>query len=348
MTAGNERHRTFEGGNLSTRIDDFQASGRAASGYAQLTARIGRVTLTPGARIDYWQPTRATSSSPWLTGEYTLGSRTRLRAGAGIYRQFPALTNLHGLNGAFNLSPESATHGDVGLVQALDRSTTVQITAFRRDEQDVLGAVDAEPRRLPDGTLTLGRGDARWANRLEGQAHGIESVVRREAPDGLSGWIAYAFARHRYTDVITGEQFWSDNDQRHTFSAYGLYRLSNRTTLGAKFRYGSNYPLTGYIGEQTMPADAPPLFGGHRPLFLGLTDVRNALRLPAYARLDIRADRAVTWAGRRVTLFAEVANVLTRRNERNVPYSVARNGRLNGVTDSLLPIVPSAGFVVEF
>ena len=49
-----------------------------------------------------------------------------------------------------------------------------------------------------------------------------------------------------------------------------------------------------------------------------------------------------------MTLFVEVANVLNRRNERNVPYSVGRNGQLNGVTDSLLPIVPSAGFVMEF
>ena len=61
-------------------------------------------------------------------------------------------------------------------------------------------------------------------------------------------------------------------------------------------------------------------------LFFGLTDLRNTLRLPAYARLDVRADRAVSWSGRRVTLFVEVADVLNRRNVRNVPYSVGRNG----------------------
>jgi hypothetical protein len=31
-----------------------------------------------------------------------------------------------------------------------------------------------------------------------------------------------------------------------------------------------------------------------------------------------------------------------------VPYSVDRTGRLSGVTDSLMPIVPSAGVVIEF
>ena len=56
----------------------------------------------------------------------------------------------------------------------------------------------------------------------------------------------------------------------------------------------------------------------------------------------------MTWWSRRVTWFVEVVNVLNRRNQRNVPYSVGRNGQLNGVTDSLLPILPSAGFVIEF
>jgi hypothetical protein len=70
--------------------------------------------------------------------------------------------------------------------------------------------------------------------------------------------------------------------------------------------------------------------------------------LPAYARLDIRADRTFTWSSRRVILFAEVANTFNRRNVRNVPYGVDRQGRVSAPTDSLMPIVRSAGFVVEF
>jgi hypothetical protein len=72
------------------------------------------------------------------------------------------------------------------------------------------------------------------------------------------------------------------------------------------------------------------------------------LRLPAYARLDLRADRAFTWSSRRLTLFVEVANALNRTNLRNVPYSVDRSGRVLGATDSMIPILPSAGFVIEF
>ncbi len=346
--AANTRQRTLDGAVTPQVLSDYTATGRAASAYGRITARIGRLRLAPGARFDYWQPTDTRTTSPWITGELEVGGGLSLRGGGGVYRQFPALTVLNGLNGNPDLKPERATHADLTIAQALPNAVTVQITGFRRDERDVLWATGSEPRALAEGGFVLGRGDAQWSNRLTGRARGIEGMLRRDAPGGLSGWIAYAYGEHEYDDVVSGETFFSDYDQRHTFSAYALYRLSNRSSLGAKFRYGSNYPIIGYVGEQSFDPNAPPLFGGERPLFFTLTDVRNTQRLPAYTRLDVRADRAITWAGRRVTLFVEVANVLNRRNERNVPYSVGPRGQVLGVTDSLLPIVPSAGLVIEF
>ena len=104
----------------------------------------------------------------------------------------------------------------------------------------------------------------------------------------------------------------------------------------------------GYIAEQAPPSNRPPLFGGDVPLFYGVTTERNTLRLPSYARLDVRADRTFSWSGRRMTLFVEIANTLNHRNERNVSYDVDCFGRVLGGTDTLLPILPSAGFVIEF
>jgi hypothetical protein len=106
--------------------------------------------------------------------------------------------------------------------------------------------------------------------------------------------------------------------------------------------------VKGYIGQAPQSLNAPPLFGGDRPLFYQLVESRNTLRLPVYSRLDFRLDRIFTWSKRRVTVFGEVANTLNRRNLRNVPYDVDRSGRVFDPTGTLLPILPSAGFVVEF
>jgi hypothetical protein len=331
-------------------LNDYRADGSAASGYAQLTFnRWSRLQLSPGVRFDYWGLTDGSTPSPWLNVELRATETTRLRAGGGQYRQFADFEQMHGVRGGGNaLRPETATHVDAGIIQALPRESTLQINWYAREERDVLWTPDAEPRRLPDNTVQLGRSDAKWSNALTGRARGVEVLLRRDAPAGLSGWVGYAYGRHRYTDAAIGETFASDADQRHALSLFGHYRVSNRATVGAKFRYGSNYPRVGYIVEQPPPSGAPALFGGDPPLFFGLSDTRNTLRLPAYARLDLRADRTYSWSRRRLTLFVEVANLLNRPNLRNVPYDVDRNGRVMGGTDSLMPILPSAGFVIEF
>ena len=353
LSGRSEHNRSLNDSPTLTTIVNYRQQTAAASAYAMATFAVGdRLSIGPGVRFDTAALTTDTTTSPWLTAEVRLGPATRIRAGGGVYRQFADIDQVFGVRGGGTaLRSETATHFDVGLTQRLTRETTLQATWYARDERDVLWPRGAEPRRLPDGTITPGRADAPWVNALDGRARGIEFVLRRDAPAGLSGLAGYAYGRHGYTDVATGEEFDADADQRHTLSLYGSYRLSHRSTIGAKFRYGSNYPLVGYIGEQRAGGGAPlpPLFGGGAaPLFYQLVDERNGLRLPAYARLDLRADRTFTWSSRRVTLFAEVANTLNRRNLRSVPYGVDPQGRIFGATDSLMPIVPSAGFIVEF
>jgi hypothetical protein len=117
--------------------------------------------------------------------------------------------------------------------------------------------------------------------------------------------------------------------------------------MSARYRYGSNYPLVGYLGEPSGSQGISPVVDGRR-LFYGLVDQRNTLRLPAYSRLDVRADRAFNRSTRRLVVFVEVANILNRTNLRNSAYRVDRAGRVFQATESLMPIVPSAGVVFEF
>jgi hypothetical protein len=105
--------------------------------------------------------------------------------------------------------------------------------------------------------------------------------------------------------------------------------------------------MRGYIGEPTIGLGQQGVINGHPP-FYGIVPDRNTLRLPAYSRLDIRADRAFTWSGLRLVAFVDVANVLNHENLRNASYNVDRTGRVTDTTESLMPIVPSGGLVVEF
>jgi hypothetical protein len=78
--------------------------------------------------------------------------------------------------------------------------------------------------------------------------------------------VSYSLGFNRYHDHTTGESFWGDFDQKHTINAYTNYRATDRLSFSARFRAGSNFPVTGYW----MARD-----GGY---FVG--DERNTLRVP--------------------------------------------------------------------
>ncbi|HEY7450476.1 MAG TPA: TonB-dependent receptor [Vicinamibacterales bacterium] len=330
-------------------LNDYDERAAAGSAYGQVRLGLGaRLTVTPGTRVDYWSLTGSTTASPWVNASFHLSERTRLRGGSGIYRQFPDLDAVYGIHGGGRLlQPERALHLDAGIEHSLPHQIRLLFTAYSRRERDVLWTPASEPRRTPVGTISPGLFGVPWVNGLRGEARGAEIVVRREATDGFSGWAGYAFGRLKYTDTQTGESFWADADQRHTLTLYGNHRLSSRASVSMRYRYGSNYPLVGYIGEPPSSLGQNPTVDG-RPLFFGLAGQRNTLRLPAYSRLDVRADRAFNWSGSRLVLFVEVANVLNHTNARNASYFVDRAGRVFETMESLMPIVPSGGLVIEF
>jgi hypothetical protein len=294
----------------------------------------GRWHVLPGARIDYWDLTGQTTASPWLQSELTLPARLVVRAAGGVYQQFPDFEEVVGAFGGTGMRPEKSVHMDVSVERRQSPSTRLQVTVYNRQDHELIRRPDADTR-LVGGRFVRGVVTARYANRLDGYARGVELLLQRSSSTGLSGWLSYAFGRNRYEDRATGEQAWGDLDQRHTLNAYGFYRFSHRFSVSAKFRMGTNFPIPGYYSQE-----------GDRYF---LSDQRNTLRLPSYARLDLRVNRTFDWSRKRLTLFAEVINVLNRENVRFNPPRVSSSTRqVTRLFDSLVPIVPSAGILLEF
>jgi hypothetical protein len=345
MNGQHTRRAAPPGGTTLVTAGAYDEHAAAASAYAQASFHLSAFTITPGVRGDYWSMTRASTASPWLNVRAGLGARTAITIGTGLYRQFAEFDQVFGLNGGgTQLSPERAVHADAGIELKLAASTTLTVSAFFRRESDVLWPPDAETR-LVNNRIVPATFAAKWINALDGDARGGEIVVRRDSPRGLSGWAGYAYSRLQYNRPAGNESFSANADQRHTLSLYGNYRITSRTGASARYRYGSNFPIIGYL--TTAPsAPVDPDTGG--PAYYQLTSVRNTVRLRPYSRLDLRADHAFLWGSRRLVVFVEVANLQNRTNLRNTPYSVDRNGRVFGVTQSMMPIVPSAGFTIEF
>ncbi len=309
-----------------------------SSAYGQIVwSPLPRLIVTPGARIDHWSLTSDTAASPWIQTSWKLSKALTVRGGAGIYRQFPAIDVIDGLLGNPDAVPERAYHVDVG-VEHVFGAARWQLTLYNREERDVLRRMFTEYQLTGDPRAPMtrpGEDPPRWFNALDGHARGVELLVQRRSTSGLTGWFAYSYGVNRYTDRRTGERFDGDFDQRHTVNAYAVMRLSNRASLAAKWRAGSNIPARGYWEQQ-----------GDR---FFLSNERNTLRVPVYSRLDVRGNRTFNIGSRRLTLFVEVLNLLGRENVRaGSPGVNPRTFEVFELFQTMIPRVPSAGLLIEF
>jgi hypothetical protein len=300
-----------------------------ASGWGELSYRTPTSGLSIGTRVTADSLSGRSIASPWLLGERTIGAFV-VRLGAGEAHQFPELEYQRALS---ERVPERATLLDLSVEHHLSPELSWQLTAFARDDTNVIRRVGED--RLVDGNHLNATTFPQFASSLEGPTRGVDVTVTRRGSSGLTGWVAYTFAHTRYHDRLTGEHFDGDFDQRHTVNVFVQERLSYRTAISAKLRVGSNFPLVGYFQ------------GTIDDLKLGAE--RNQVRLPTYARLDIRATRTFTFDRRRLTLFLELMNAT---GHDNVGQGVGsfRGPEFNAVnyTEKLIPFVPSAGVLIEF
>ena len=306
----------------------------SAAGWAHYRwTPTARFSVTPGVRLEHWQLYDQTKASPWLLTEYEVRDGMKLRFGAGRQHQSATLAAaIYALPGQ-PLVPQRATTLEAGIEQRLGSSMRVTATAYHRGEENGLRLVNGEIR-IENNRVVVPQNPF-VANTLTGTTKGVEITVERRSVNGLNGWLSYGWNDSRYEDTRLGESFAADFDQRHTVNAYVAYRWSGRTSLSARMRYGSNFPIAGYIAQDA---------NGYL-----LSSQRNGIRLPAYARLDLHAERTFTYQKSRLTLFIEVVNAMNRDNYRPNGFGVnLTTRRVFDPIEPLFPLLPVAGLMIEF
>jgi len=312
---------------------DGSAWLRAADLRGVWTAPHG-LSLDAGVRLAHSTLTDRAMTTPWMLATWPMNGSWSLRAGGSFAAQVPDFEQAIGTFGSPDARPERARHVDIALEHRLSANIRWQVAVYDRRERDILRLENSETRTV-DGRLVFASSlTPAWRNSVSGSARGVEVIVQRRDPARFSGWLGYSYGRLRYDDAATGESFWSDFDQRHTFTGYGRFRLSPRTSVGAKLRFGSNFPVAGYFEE--------------RPAGLFAGSARNLVRLPEYARLDVRADHTFNFGRRRLTMFLEVINVLDRTNVAPANGVFSVGGRALEFTDRMFPLLPAAGIRIDF
>ena len=318
-------------------FDSIRGRYRQNSMYAQDRWELipGRLVSILGVRVEETELTGQAVANPRAALEWRFSAADRLDAGWGIHTQLPEPRYALGRHGDPKIRSEVSRHYVVGYEHRLDEMTRLRFEIYAKDDSDLLCDRD-NLFRLSDGQVVPPDPDFKYDNALRGTSRGLEVLLQRRSANRIAGWVSYAYARTRRNDLVTGEVYAGEFDQTHTVNMYAGYRFSESWNLSVKARYGSNIPYPGYF--ERKGAD----------YYLGTE--RNIERLPYYGRIDVRVNKAFYFARSKLSVFVEVLNVLNRENIRfEEIYSVnPKTKKIRFGTDTLMPILPTAGFVLEF
>lgn len=324
------------------RRDNWHGTEQRPGGYVEQAWTAGAVRLSAGARFDGYSAGGEAAVSPHASATLRLTSSTRLQMAWSQAVQYPSLALLLIENtGNRGLAAERASHAVAALERSLGSRTRVRAEVYYRADRDLIAQPLLEPRLLEGGAIFVPPAVARFENSVRGTAHGFEVFVQRRTANRVSGWISYGYVKTAMRDGVTGAAYAADAEQRHTVSAYGSYRLKPTVNVSARYSYGSNFPVPGFLRR-----DGDLYY---------LSTQRNAVRLPDYHRADVRVNKSFhhetargwTWRG---VLYAEVMNLTNRRNVTYDSFNGfnARTGQAFPGFLKLFPIVPAAGLMIEW
>ena len=320
--------------------DDPSAQSRASAAPAPRNTTAGAyvdlvwhatpaLELVPGVRFDAYSSSRALAEAsgtvpavdPRLAARLRLRPEVSLLVAAGFAHQFPLLrvgaapataVSVPGF-WAEGRRLQRAHQASAGVEWLLPEGFTATATAFasvtygltdlaRTCQQIMMADVPTGP--CGDRTTT-------------GHAYGLELSLRRPLTERIAGWLGYTYS-HATQDaggITTPTVF----DRTHVANAALAYQISAHWRLGAR--------LTAYSGR----VFAPPAAAGAVAI--------APFRLPWFERLDLRAERRWSLAGRRsLALLFDVLNATFSRDHENVHCETTCT-----VVAGSLFFIPSAG-----
>jgi len=324
----------FSFANVPFDFGSFDQNGTEQAYYAQDTWSNERSGLqfTGGLRVEHSEITSQTLNSPRASLTWSINEHWRVHAMAGRYYQFPDYELVFGRLGSRSLRAERATNVSGGVEALVGDRMRLSVEVFDREDANLFFTL-SEPR-LDGGSVSFA--EFPFRNALDGHARGFELTLQRRSANKLAGWISYSYLRTKLTDSQTGLSFVADTEQRHLLNTYASYRFTDTWNLSSVFRFGSGPPIPGFFRQVGAT--------------FFLSDRRNEVRLPDYARLDVRVSKAFLFKRWKLTATGEVLNLLNRNNLRYAGFDGFdfSTGRVFGQLDRVLPFLPSGGVVIEF
>ncbi len=278
--------------------------------------------------------------SPRFSVLHALGSKTDIRFSWGRYYQSQGIHELQIEDGVTNFLPaQRADHIIAGISHRIGKQHSVRLEVFQKDMDDL------KPRfeNLYDPLALI---PELQADRVRiapsaARARGLELSVSRAGRD-LSWWASYTLAE--VTDTVDGVEVPRSWDQRHSLQAGLTWSVAN-WDLSIAGHIRSGWPTTALALEEIS------LPGGETEI-IAIPGPRNAERISNFSSLDARVSRTFDVGRGTIMVFAEVSNLLDRKNICCFDYDLETDDSGEDVlelsTDTWLPLLPAIGILWEF
>ncbi|SPE34864.1 TonB-dependent receptor [Candidatus Sulfopaludibacter sp. SbA3] len=318
-------------------IDHADGTALQTGGYVQQSwaGWSGRLRLTAGARWDNHSIDHVSVVSPQASASLGITRTTRLQLGWSDTAQFPEISVFRSVFGNTALLPERSVHSVAALEQRLGPRTRLRAELYQRTDRDLPSQPFFDPRIL-NGAIFIPPSNPLYYNSLRGHSRGAEIFLQRSTANRLTGWISYAYGHTVMHEGITGLQYPSDYDQRHTVNAYGGLRIRPTVNLSLRVTYGSGFPIPGFFAR--LPSG-----------YYVLAPELNQLRIPAYQRTDLRINKSWMHDKWKFTLYGEIINLTRHSNYffQNANYNF-QTGQASPNLSNGFPLLPSVGVMVEW
>jgi hypothetical protein len=317
-------------------LDRWNGTARETEGYVQQSWNTlhGHIHLTVGIHFDRHSLDQVSTALPAASATLILTPSTRIQLGWGEYAQHQELSVLTSLAGNPRLLPLRSSQAIAAVEQRLNARTRFRAEFYNRADRDIAERPLLDPRLIGIAVFSPPL-LPRWANSERGWSRGVEVFLQRTSANKFTGWVSWGWGRTGMRDGVTGGRFPSDFDQRNTVSVYGSYRLRPSVNLSVHSSYGSGFPIAEYLSLK------------NGVYFLAAS--RDQLRMAYYQRTDIRVNKSWTRDKWKFALYGEVVNIGNRTNylfDSLNSYNT-KTGQTSVTLDSMLPIIPSVGILIE-
>ena len=362
--------------------------------YAQNNFKINkRLYFHPGLRVDYYDILDKIYLAPRISLSYALNDLTTIRSVFGVYYQSPGYEKLRDQNVLFDLSPvftqsleaEKAVHYVLAIERWLTDEWNVKVETYYKNFSDLIvqqkvsgskyftEAIPGKDVRYVSGWTrpVINKGDSLTQipiNNSSGAAYGAELFLAKKnlsSDSRFSGWISYAFA---FANRDDNKELPFRFDQRHTLNVVLNYKVNNWLNIGARWQYGSGFPMSEPVGIKpriilkdynldgkpetpviaTRKASSNPNAEEEVLYDIDFGTNKFNVRKPAYHRLDLRFTATTGFWNLDWTFYLDVINVYNRANVIGYDYFVTPDLMLGRKPNNMFPIIPTFGFSVNF